>query len=360
MSSARASGLLRLGASSGRLLQRLEPRQVRGGCGWGLALSLTPQQAQRLALPLPQRSRLALPKPPQSLARDESEREEPTGPPGRPGLQAFLRDRQERHQAASSWGLLDLLEDEKETLKSARRREADKRARRQATAALPIAATDAAQAATAAAARPGIRSYHDIAREALADRSKTLVVLEGPAGAGKTYAACQVAAKLLVEQKKTRVRLVRPCVAVEGESHGFLPGDITNKLLPWMLPVIDQLETLLSPVIVAGAMKDGRLVFEPISHIRGRSFADSFVIADEMQNATRLQTLTLLTRLGEGSRIVVTGDLMQSDLGPDNGLRDLIDRLYRFDAAAVHITRFGTADIKRSAFVADAIQAYAK
>ena len=223
----------------------------------------------------------------------------------------------------------------------------------------PVARTASARAA-AAVSRPKVSETdkHRLSREALVDPAKTLVVLEGPAGVGKTYAACQVAARLLLEHKESRVRLVRPSVAIEGESHGFLPGDFDSKLRPWMLPVVDHLEAMLSPAIVAGALRDGRLVFEPISHMRGRNFPNSFIIADEMQNATKLQTLTLLTRLGVDSKIVVTGDLLQSDIGADNGLRDLINRLYRLDAHTVHVTRFARDDVQRSPFVADVISAY--
>lgn len=195
--------------------------------------------------------------------------------------------------------------------------------------------------------------------EALCDARKLLVIAEGPAGAGKTYAACRAAARLLLRDPKSRVIIMRPTVAIEGEQHGFLPGDMNDKLRPWMQPVLDHLNHLTSRIIVNGMVTSGRITLEPISHVRGRSFSDAMIIVDELQNATRRQTLALLTRVGQDSRVVLTGDLQQSDLGYDNGLRDLLSRVDRMDDAAVHVTRFGTDDVMRSGFVSMVLRAYA-
>ena len=152
-------------------------------------------------------------------------------------------------------------------------------------------------------------------RYMLALRSpKPIVIGTGPAGSGKTMLACQIALDHVQKQQRPRIVLTRPIVAAD-EDIGYLPGDMNEKMEPWIKPMFEyfsynQIERYVT--------------IEPLGYMRGRTFSNTLIIADEMQNTTPSQMKMLLTRVGEGTKLIVTGDLEQSDLGPDNGLADLI------------------------------------
>jgi len=152
-------------------------------------------------------------------------------------------------------------------------------------------------------------------RYMLALRSpKPIVIGTGPAGSGKTMLACLIALDHVQKQQRPRIVLTRPIVAAD-EDIGYLPGDMNEKMEPWIKPMFEyfsynQIERYVT--------------IEPLGYMRGRTFSNTLIIADEMQNTTPSQMKMLLTRVGEGTKLIVTGDLEQSDLGPDNGLADLI------------------------------------
>jgi len=150
---------------------------------------------------------------------------------------------------------------------------------------------------------------------------KPIVIGTGPAGSGNTMLACQVALDHVTKYQRPKIVLTRPIVAAD-EDMGYLPGDMDQKMEPWTKPMFDIFEQYFSYNQIERFVK-----IEPLGYMRGRTFSDTLIIADEMQNATPNQMKMLLTRVGEGTKLIVTGDLEQSDLGPDNGLRDLIYKM---------------------------------
>lgn len=155
--------------------------------------------------------------------------------------------------------------------------------------------------------------------------SKPIVIGTGPAGSGKTMLACQIALEHVSKYQRPRIVLTRPIVAAD-EDMGYLPGDMVQKMEPWTKPMFDIFEKYLSHNQI-----DRYVQIEPLGYMRGRTFDNTLIIADEMQNATPNQMKMLLTRVGQGTKLVVTGDLEQSDLGPDNGLADLIYKMQCLD-----------------------------
>jgi len=157
----------------------------------------------------------------------------------------------------------------------------------------------------------------------LANEQKRIVFATGPAGTGKTMLAMLAGIKAYKEGLISKLILTRPAVGVDDEQHGFLPGDINAKMEPWTRPLFDVLHEYYSPKEVARMLDEQVIEISPLAFMRGRTFKDSWIVADEMQNATPGQIKMLLTRLGEGSKIVVTGDIRQADRSDrDNGLLD--------------------------------------
>lgn len=163
-------------------------------------------------------------------------------------------------------------------------------------------------------------------RYMLALRSnKPIVIGTGPAGSGKTMLACQIAVEMISKHPRSNVVLTRPIVPAD-EDMGYLPGDMESKMAPWTKPMYDIFEKGLTH-----NQMDRCIRIEPLGYMRGRTFDHTLIIADEMQNSTPNQMKMLLTRVGEGTKLVVTGDLEQSDLGPENGLADLIYKMQCVD-----------------------------
>ena len=151
---------------------------------------------------------------------------------------------------------------------------------------------------------------------------KPIIIATGPAGSGKTMFACQVASEKIKTREYSKLILTRPIVAAD-EDMGYLPGEVERKMEPWTKPMIEIFEKYLT----RGEM-NARVSIEPLGFMRGRTFDNSYIIADEMQNSTVNQMKMLLTRIGENTKIIVTGDVEQSDLGlEDNGLYDLLHRI---------------------------------
>ena len=151
--------------------------------------------------------------------------------------------------------------------------------------------------------------------------SKPIIIGTGPAGTGKTMLACNIATEHILKHPRARVVLTRPIVAAD-EDMGYLPGDMDQKMEPWTRPMYDIFEQSMTH-----NQMDRCISIEPLGYMRGRTFHHTLIIADEMQNSTPNQIKLLLTRLGEGTKIVVTGDLEQSDLEGDNGLENLVYKM---------------------------------
>jgi len=193
----------------------------------------------------------------------------------------------------------------------------------------------------------------------IADPAVSLAVGVGSAGTGKTLLACQGFSDLYKQGLARRLILTRPLVSVGGEDLGFLPGSVHQKMDPWLAPVVDCLGEFWSAGTVREMFTQGVISVVPLGFMRGRTFGGGvFILADEMQNSSPEQMKMMLTRLGEGGKIVITGDLMQSDLRGVNGLGDLIRRLDACPIPGVGVVRFGQGNVCRSSFVRDVIQMY--
>jgi len=153
-----------------------------------------------------------------------------------------------------------------------------------------------------------------------------IVLCTGPAGSGKTMIACHEAVKSLKAKKINKIIITRPTVTVE-ENLGFLPGSLEDKLYPFMIPIYEYFQDFYTQDQITSLIHNGRLEIAPLAFMRGRTFSDCFVIADEMQNSSPNQFKMILTRLGENSKLVITGDLQQNDIGNNNGLNDFIKLL---------------------------------
>ena len=190
-------------------------------------------------------------------------------------------------------------------------------------------------------------------------QKNTITVGVGPAGTGKTYLAVAAAVAAFRERTVNRIILTRPAVEA-GERLGFLPGDLQNKVDPYLRPLYDALYDMLGPETYQKYLERGSIEVAPLAYMRGRTLDDSFIILDEAQNTTREQMKMFLTRLGFGSKIVITGDVTQIDLPDDkvSGLKDAIRVLEGVEDIA--ICTLSAADVVRHALVQKIINAYEK
>ena len=193
--------------------------------------------------------------------------------------------------------------------------------------------------------------------EAMERHDLTLAI--GPAGTGKTFLATVQAVRLLQERRIERIVLTRPAVEA-GERLGFLPGDLQQKVDPYLRPLYDALHTLLGRERAEALQEKGVIEVAPLAYMRGRTLADAFVILDEAQNTSCAQMRMVLTRLGENSRMVVTGDITQIDLAPGqlSGLVEAEQVLQEVEGVA--ICRFSDADVVRHPLVQRLVQAYGR
>lgn len=186
-------------------------------------------------------------------------------------------------------------------------------------------------------------------------KSHKLTFGVGPAGTGKSYCAGAVAAEELESRRIEKIIISRPAVEA-GENMGFLPGDLQEKFDPYFDAFRDCLVDRLGKGAVECGIKNERIVVSPLAYLRGKTFNDAFVVLDEAQNCTSAQLKMFLTRIGENCRVVVNGDIRQSDIGHQSGLQDAIDRLGHLDSIYVH--EFDRDDIVRSGLVRDIIECY--
>ncbi len=189
-------------------------------------------------------------------------------------------------------------------------------------------------------------------------KQSSQVFILGPAGTGKTYVTATYAADQYTLKEIDKIVVTRPHVAV-GKELGFLKGDLHEKTMPWALPVLDVLEKHLGKGAVETGIKNGNIEMAPLALMRGRSFDNAFIIVDEAQNITTHELKMLLTRVGEGSTIVLNGDAQQSDLKEADGLSRVI-HLAKKHMLPVPIVEFGVDDIVRSDICAEWVKVFMK
>lgn len=188
--------------------------------------------------------------------------------------------------------------------------------------------------------------------------STPVIIGTGPAGTGKTLLACQSGSKALAMGRVERLILTRPAVSVD-EQHGYLPGNLNDKMEPWTRPMFDALRRYLPAKKVSEYIYDQKIEIAPLAYMRGRTFDNAWIIGDEMQNSTPSQMKMLLTRIGEGSKMVVVGDLAQHERGFEaNGLSDLVARLKTLDSASVEHVMFTEDDVVRAEVVKEILRLY--
>ena len=194
--------------------------------------------------------------------------------------------------------------------------------------------------------------------ELLKNPKKYIIFAIGPAGTGKTMLGVQMAIKLYKEGSINKIIITRPAVSVD-EDHGFLPGTLNQKMEPWTRPIMDVFEEYYHPKEIADMLEDGVIEISPLAYMRGRTFKHAFVIADEMQNATPSQMKMLLTRLGDGARMVVTGDLNQADRPRENGLLEFCNLFDKGgDQRMIAMARFESRDVERHPVVKEVLKLY--
>jgi phosphate starvation-inducible PhoH-like protein len=199
----------------------------------------------------------------------------------------------------------------------------------------------------------------------LTNDQKNIVIVNGPAGTGKTLMACNQAIQMLEANKINKIILTRPLITVENEEMGFLPGSVINKMDPWTRPIMDIFEKFYSLVHIQMMLTNKVIEICPLGFMRGRTFRDCFILADEMQNSSPNQMLMLTTRLGENCKMVVMGDIDQTDSkNKENGFQDIITKYkdYSFynlnNTLALEYYELDKTDIVRSKVVTDILDIY--
>ena len=186
-----------------------------------------------------------------------------------------------------------------------------------------------------------------------------IVFATGPAGTGKTFLACHYAIKKLLNNEINKIIITRPTVSVD-EEHGFLPGDLNDKMRPWLRPLYDNFEKYVNSNYVQKLIKDETIEICPLAYMRGRTFDNCIIIADEMQNSTESQMKMILTRIGFDSKLIINGDLQQSD-NKRNGLYDFINKYNNSnldDKDNIKIVKFDSNNIQRNPIIRTILEIY--
>jgi len=195
----------------------------------------------------------------------------------------------------------------------------------------------------------------------LDNRNTSVIFASGPAGTGKTLFACVNAINELKAGNVNRIIITRPLVSVEEEELGFLPGNINKKMDPWTRPIMDIFEEFYSKKDIETMLLTNTLEISPLAYMRGRTFKHAYIIADEMQNSTPNQMLMLLTRIGTKSRMIITGDVNQTDKKGRCGLSDIIRRYKssnHTNMQDIRLVEFGNSDIERNPVIKTIMELY--
>ena len=196
--------------------------------------------------------------------------------------------------------------------------------------------------------------------DCLNNKENYILAVIGPAGTGKTLLTCNSAIQRLQNNEIEKIIITRPVVPVE-EDIGFLPGTLVKKMDPWTRPIFDIFEEYYSKSLINNMVMDGKIEISPLAYMRGRTFKNAFIIADEMQNSSPNQMYMLLTRVGISSNLVITGDLEQSDKSANNGLLDLINKIEtNTKEKNIDLIKFGSEDVQRSKLVSQIMNLYNK
>lgn len=207
------------------------------------------------------------------------------------------------------------------------------------------------------ALKPRNKSQEEYLR-LLESRAYPIVISTGPAGCGKSLWACATGVKMLQQSSVDKLILTRPAVSVD-EEHGFLPGTLEEKMDPWIRPLYDVLYKYYTPKQISQLIERQVIEICPLAYMRGRTFENAWIILDEAQNTLKSQMLMMLTRIGNGSKLIVTGDPAQYDRGFDtNGLTDLLTRIKRKPQEDIGLIEFGHQDIERHPIIQKVIRLY--
>jgi len=192
----------------------------------------------------------------------------------------------------------------------------------------------------------------------LESQQHPIVISTGPAGCGKSLWACVTGVRMLQKGTVNKLILTRPAVSVD-EEHGFLPGTLEEKMDPWIRPLYDVLYKYYTPKQITQLIEKQIIEICPLAYMRGRTFEGAWIILDEAQNTLVNQMLMMLTRIGKGSKLIVTGDPAQHDRGFEtNGLSDLISRLARSPQEEIGMVQFGATDIERHPIIQKVLKLY--
>ena len=202
----------------------------------------------------------------------------------------------------------------------------------------------------------------------LNDPSNKILFAVGPAGTGKTMLACNQAIKELKSGNIQKIVITRPVVPVEEEEIGFLPGNINKKMDPWTRPIFDIFYEFYQRRDIENMLYNNVIEISPLAFMRGRTFKNAYIIADEMQNSSPNQMLMLTTRIGDGSKMIITGDLKQSDRGMNSGLSDFINKYKLYNdylirngnetKYGINIVELNSSDIERSKIIVKLLDIY--
>ena len=205
--------------------------------------------------------------------------------------------------------------------------------------------------------KPINQNQEDYVRH-LGNKHKKIIIASGPAGTGKTLFATEHGVKYFLMGKYDKLIFTRPSVSVD-EELGFLPGTLEEKMAPWVRPIYDILHNFITPNEVKALMEYKVVEIAPLGYMRGRTFKNCWIVADEMQNSTIAQMKMLMTRLGENSRLVITGDLEQTDdAGIVNGLEDFLNKFRGRRSTSISSFEFNTGDIQREEVVKEVLDIY--
>ena len=192
----------------------------------------------------------------------------------------------------------------------------------------------------------------------LTDPDNNIVFTTGPAGTGKTLISTLYAIREFRAGRVDKIIITRPAVSVD-EQHGFLPGTLVEKRAPWTRPIFDIFDQFYHPKEMEYLVENNKIEVAPLAYMRGRTFKDAIILADEMQNATQEQMKMLLTRIGDNSKLIVTGDLNQHDRGyNDNGLKDFLTRIRDVKSERISLIEFDHTQIERHPAVAEVLKIY--